>query len=312
MSTKPRVNILLSTFNGEKYLATQLDSLLAQTYENIRIYVRDDGSTDDSVSIIKSYIDKCAKEDSHQITLLDNSGKENLGYMKSFWTLLRQSEPADYYAFCDQDDFWLPNKIELGVHALEEENPDIPLLYSSSFIYCDENMNFSGNPAKINSPVFFLNTLFYTPAFGFTIIINQALKNVALSASSLENIPHDGWCQKIAASMGKFIYDPVQSAKYRRHSSTVTYANSNKLHLILKWMKNDILGIGLSEYHFILKRFYDEYHDRLDRASLSCLNLFKEQKFALPLYFKRLFYPKRLRPSLGGELALRLCFLLNR
>lgn len=312
MSNKPRVNILLSTYNGEKYLATQLDSLLAQTYENIHIYIRDDGSTDSTMSIIESYIYKCSKESEHQITLLDNPGKENLGYMKSFWTLLRQSEPADYYAFCDQDDFWLPDKIELGVNALEKENPYTPLLYSSSFIYCDENMNFSGNPVKINSPVFFLDTLFYTPAFGFTIMINQTLKNIALSASSLENIPHDGWCQKIAASMGKFIYDPVQSAKYRRHSSTVTYANSNKLQLILKWIKNDILGIGLSEYHFILKRFYEEYHSDLGEASSNCLIIFMEQNVTLPLYLKRLFFPRRLRPSLGGELALRLCFLLNR
>ncbi|MBD5393059.1 MAG: glycosyltransferase [Lachnospiraceae bacterium] len=312
MPALPKVNILLSTYNGEKYLAEQLDSLLAQTYENIRIYIRDDGSADDTLSIIKAYMDKRAENGGHQIILLDNSKKENLGYMKSFWTLLEKSDAADYYAFCDQDDFWLPDKIKLGVYALEKENSELPLLYSSSFIYCDENLNFKKNPVTRNTPVIFKDTMFYAPAYGFTIIINQSLKNLALSASSLENIPHDGWCQKIAASMGRLIVDPVQSAKYRRHSSTVTYTGSDKTRMIFEWIKNDILGIGLSEFRFVLQRFYDEYHNLLDETSAKCLNVFKEQRVTLSLYFKRLFYPKRLRPTLGGELALRLCFLLNR
>lgn len=311
MSSCPKVNILLSTYNGENYLSTQLDSLLDQTYQNITIYIRDDGSKDSTLSILKAYEQRSLTSD-HRIILLNNSSGQNLGYMKSFWTLLKESEPADYYAFCDQDDFWLPNKVELGIRALKQENTNLPLLYSSSFQYCDENMNFSGDPTAISTPVTFKDVLFYTPAFGFTVIINHTLRNIALSASSLDNIPHDGWCQKIAASMGKFIYDPTQTARYRRHSSTVTYANSNKLQLVFKWLKNDVLGIGLSEYRFILKRFYEEYADRLDASSLFCLQTFMEQPVTLPLYFKRLLFAKRLRPSLGGELALRLCFMLNK
>lgn len=312
MPSCPKVNILLSTYNGEKYLALQLDSLLAQTYKNITIYIRDDGSKDNTLSILDSYCQKTLSSQGPKIVLLDNPEGKNLGYMESFWTLLRESDSADYYAFCDQDDFWFPEKVEFGVKTLEKESTALPLLYSSSFVYCDENMNFSGNPTVINAPVLFKDVLFYTPAFGFTILINRALRDIALSASSLENIPHDGWCQKIAASMGKFIYDPVQTARYRRHSSTVTYANSNKLQLIVQWFKNDVLGIGLSEYHFVLKRFYEEYADRLEESSLFCLHTFMEQSTTLPLYFKRLLFFKRLRPSLGGELALRLCFLLNK
>lgn len=312
MPSVPRVNVLLSTYNGEKYLSSQLDSLLAQSYKNIYIYIRDDGSTDATLSIINSYIAKYHQSNNPQIILLDNPQKENLGYMKSFWTLLEKSAPADYYAFCDQDDFWLPDKVKLGIQALEKEDPNRPLLYSSSFTYCDEKMNIMGNPIPMSTPVSFEKTLFYTPAFGFTIIINETLRKIALSSSSLENIPHDGWCQKIAASMGKFIYDPISSAKYRRHSSTVTYANASRLQLFTKWIKNDILGIGLSEYHFVIKRFYDEYHPFFDQSIADCFNTFKEQSITLPLYLKRLFYPKRLRPSLSGEIALRLCFLLNR
>lgn len=312
MASNPKVNILLSTYNGEKYLSEQLDSLLAQTYPNITICIRDDGSKDNTFSILKNYEQKSLLSSGPKIILLNSYSGQNLGYMQSFWTLLADCPPADYYAFCDQDDFWLPTKIEAGVHALENEKANLPLLYSSSFTYCDENMTFTGNPATIKEPIRFKDVMFYTPAFGFTIMINEVLRSIALSASSLKNIPHDGWCQKIAASMGKFIYDPSQTAKYRRHASTVTYANSNKLQLIVKWIKNDILGIGLKEYHFILKRFYEEYSSSLNQPVSHDLALFMEQPVRISLYFKRLFFPRRLRPSLSGELALRLCFLLSR
>lgn len=312
MQSVPKVNILLSTYNGEKYLAEQLDSLLNQTYSNIVIYVRDDGSKDSTLSIIQSYVKKSTGAKGSRIVLLDNQEGKNVGYMESFWILLRNSEPADYYAFCDQDDYWFPDKVELGIKRLEREKSDIPLLYSSSFTYCDENMNFSGNPIAVCEPVGFKDVLFYTPAFGFTIIINRTLRSIALSASSLKNIPHDGWCQKIAASMGKYIYDSKQVARYRRHTSTVTYANANRIQLIFQWIKNDIFGIGLSEYRFVLRRFYEEYKDQLKDPVLKYLTRFMEQPVTFTLYWKRLFFPKRLRPSLGGEIALRLCFMLNR
>ena len=312
MSSAPSVNILLSVYNGEKYLAAQLDSLLAQTYRNITIYIRDDGSEDDSLSIVRRYMQKSLSEPGIRMILLENEEKRNLGYMESFWTLLRESGSADYYAFCDQDDYWLPEKVEKGVAALEKEDMRQPLLYSSSFYYCDAEMNFSGEPQKIKVPVQFKDVLFYTPAFGFTIMINHALRDLALSASSLAGIPHDGWCQKIAASMGRFIYDPERTAGYRRHSATVTYAGAGTLKMIAKWIRNDIFGAGLSEQHFVLERFYEEYGDRLGKKEYAWLNLFRERPVTVKIYLKRLFFPERLRPSMGGELALRGCFLANR
>ncbi len=312
MYSNPSVNILLSVYNGEKYLTAQLDSLLAQTYKNITIYIRDDGSADNSRSILKMYIQKNLSLQDIRVVLLENEGNRNLGYMESFWTLLREADPADYYAFCDQDDFWLPEKVERGVRALEREDAALPLLYSSSFTYCDENLTFRGNAPAMKVPITFKDVLFYTPAFGFTIMINHTLRDLALAASSLADIPHDGWCQKIAASMGKFLYDPAQTAKYRRHHSTVTYAGDGKIKMIGKWLKNDILGIGLSEYRFVLQRFYEEYGDRLGEEERTYLDIFREQPVNLKIYWKRVFFPWRLRPSIGGEMALRGCFLGNR
>jgi glycosyl transferase group 2 len=309
-----RVNILLSTYNGEQYLSEQLDSLLQQTYPNITIYVRDDGSDDHTLQILEKYQTKCRErqDGGPQIVILQEENPANLGYMKSFWTLLQKCERADYYAFCDQDDVWLPTKIECGVAAMEREKNDIPILYSSGFVYCNENMEVTGYPVQITVPVEFKDVLFYTPAFGFTIMINNKLREQAFSASSLEDMPHDGWCQKIAASMGKFVYDRTVTAKYRRHASTVTYAGGRKLNLVFKWIKNEIFGDGMEEYYRVLRHFYDEYEKVLSDENKEKLYVFTKREKSFSLYLKRLFWKERLRPSLGGEAALRISFLLNK
>lgn len=309
-----KVNILLSTYNGEKYLREQLDSLLQQTYQNITIYVRDDGSEDHTMNILEEYQTRCDEKlnGGPQIAILKEEKPLNLGYMKSFWTLLRRCEKADYYAFCDQDDVWLPNKVERGVAEMEKEMEDIPLLYSSGFIYCDENMEITGYPAQISTPVKFKDVLFYTPAYGFTIMINNKLREKAFSATSLEDMPHDGWCQKIATAMGKFIYDSTVTAKYRRHSNTVTYAASQRFKLMIMWLKNEIFGSGMEEYYRVLRHFYEEYEKELSRRDKEMLQGFMKKENTISCYMERLFWKERLRPSLGGEIALRISFLLNR
>ena len=101
------VVILISTYNGEKYLAEQLDSLLNQTYQNIKIFIRDDGSKDKTIDIIKEYQKKSEK-------IFLTEGK-NIGFINSFFELLKLSNNADYYAYCDQDDVWMEDKIERAV-----------------------------------------------------------------------------------------------------------------------------------------------------------------------------------------------------
>lgn len=309
-----KVNILLSTYNGEKYLREQLDSLLRQTYQNIVIYVRDDGSEDDTMKILKEYQNRCHERRGGEprIIILNEDKQVNLGYMKSFWTLLRKCEKADYYAFCDQDDVWLPDKVKRGVEALEKENGNIPLLYSSGFVYCNENMEITGYPAQISDPVNFKDVLFYTPAYGFTIMINNELLERALSAASLKDMPHDGWCQKIATAMGKFIYDSTITAKYRRHASTVTYAGAHKVKLVIKWLRNEIFGSGMEEYYRVLRHFYDEYERSLSDSDKEKLRILMKRENSMWFYLRRLFWKERLRPTIGGEVALRISFLMNK
>ena len=100
------IAILLSTYNGEKYIKEQIESLLDQTIKNWFLVIRDDGSHDKTVEILKEYSTSYPNK-----IFIDGSVRENLGAGKSFMHLLKITH-ADYYMFCDQDDVWMPDKIE--------------------------------------------------------------------------------------------------------------------------------------------------------------------------------------------------------
>ena len=110
-----KVAIIMSTYNGEKYIKEQLDSLFNHTYKNIEIYVRDDGSKDKTVEILREY------EKNGKIHLFV---KENKGFIKSFFECLSFCDDADYYSFCDQDDVWYEDKVERAVNALNSMNQE--------------------------------------------------------------------------------------------------------------------------------------------------------------------------------------------
>lgn len=146
MVKEKKVIILLSTYNGEKYIEQQINSLLKQTYKNINIYVRDDGSKDGTLEILKKY------EEKGEIFLIQG---KNIGFINSFMELLKKVEKADYYSFCDQDDVWNEDKIERAVRALEKEDNDKILLYASNYEFYDSNMEFLGkSPYKNKGQVF--------------------------------------------------------------------------------------------------------------------------------------------------------------
>ena len=110
------VNVLISTYNGEKYIREQIESILAQSYPDIRIYVRDDGSKDDTAKILWEYSEK---------KLIRFVRGRNVGYGRSFGRLLRIAKEGDFWAFCDQDDIWLPDKVKWAVEWLEQQPADV-------------------------------------------------------------------------------------------------------------------------------------------------------------------------------------------
>ena len=129
---KLEVIVLLSIYNGEKFLNKQLESLFKQkTSCNITIYYRDDGSTDKSMDIIESW--------KKYLSIIEcpSSRKQNLGPALSFWELMNTAPDADFYTFCDQDDIWYENKIEKAVRSICDKKDAV--LYCSNCYIIDEN-----------------------------------------------------------------------------------------------------------------------------------------------------------------------------
>lgn len=206
-----KVLVLLSTFNGEKYIEAQLQSLLTQKGVNVEILVRDDGSTDKTRSILDAWQKK---------GLLTWYSGSNLGPGKSFMDLLSKAQESDYYAFCDQDDVWLPNKLAVAVDKLMGHEQEVAL-YLSKTKLVDADLN------EIDSHS---NHYYYTfgesflrnPATGCTMVFNHKLKNVVVSYQPSFLYMHDGWVYKICLMLNGFLYADQESyILYRQHQQNV-------------------------------------------------------------------------------------------
>ena len=192
---KEKIDVLLATYNGEKYLKEQIDSILNQTYQNIHLIISDDCSKDETQKILKEY-----KEKDDRITVYIQ--EQNLGYIKNFEFLLEKVE-SDYYMLSDQDDVWLPEKIEKSMQTLKEKNAD---LVFGDLEVVDEN----------------LKTIY--PSFGdftgCTILSKKKfIKDILPVPSNSKFVPHDYWMALMVALRGKLAYMPEKYIKYRQHGN---------------------------------------------------------------------------------------------
>lgn len=216
------VDILLAVYNGEMYLEEQLCSIKEQTYKNIRLLVRDDGSSDGSIRIIEKFAEVLNVK-----IIRDQMG--SLGAAGNFSALLQYSD-AEYVLFCDQDDVWQPNKVELSIGAIKdaegESGGNKPLLVFTDLSVIDSSgclihpsllKWLSLDPAQCT----FQSLLVQNPAWGCTMCINRSL------ISLIKNIPqgaylHDRWVMLVAAAFGEIVFLPYASVRYRRHNSNVS------------------------------------------------------------------------------------------
>ena len=180
MEMRKTVTILLATYNGEKYLSHQLESIIHQTYTNWLLIIRDDNSNDNTLSIIQQYKERYTDK----IVVLENNG-ENKGSLFNFSALLDAAGNAEYIMFCDQDDEWKKNKIEITLAKMQEMEEQFgdrcPILIFTNFQYVDENMqvikskeNFEIN--RIHN-FGFAQLLAQNPVYGCTTLMNRALAN---------------------------------------------------------------------------------------------------------------------------------------
>jgi len=228
MNDLKKVIILLSTHNGEKYLSELLRSLQRQSFQNWILAVRDDGSQDSTLKILKT----TAQTDPRII--IHEAIPMNIGIVKSYALLLNSSaQQADYVFFCDQDDIWNEKKIETFVEKfseLEKLHPQQPILLHSDLELIDENKNrlltsfreAAKLPTSLKSSWSILARNYAT---GCAMAMNKKLAALACPMSR-ESLMHDWWLTALASFVGKieFINQPL--TQYRQHSANASGAMS--------------------------------------------------------------------------------------
>ncbi|MBE5953440.1 MAG: glycosyltransferase family 2 protein [Lachnospiraceae bacterium] len=230
-----KVQVLLSTYNGEKYIREQLDSILAQKDVEVSVLIRDDGSTDSTIDIINDY---CSKNS--DIKLIKGS---NMGACKSYFELFKKADMGyDYYALSDQDDYWYEDKLTVACHKLTstDNKENKPLLYCCEADITDENLNSSGKDttaeeAKTSFPVKkpgFGNALIENIARGGSVVFNPTLLGLVRIDAPADCYMHDWWLYLLATCFGKVIHDNKAYYKYRQHKDNVLGASTSKLGII--------------------------------------------------------------------------------
>ena len=215
-----KIQILLSTYNGEKYLREQLDSYTKlDNFDDIKVLVRDDGSTDLTVEILKEYSEKFGFE---------VICGENVGVNMSFHQLvLRADRNCKYFAFSDQDDVWLPNKLSRALEHLAAEDEEKCLLYASCSTLTDEALNPNGNTLIPKKKLSFYNAMVQNVAVGHTQVFNRSLLELLSREFSLDIGITDHWAYLLASTTGAVIYDEEKNTLYRQHGSNlIGYGNS--------------------------------------------------------------------------------------
>lgn len=253
-----RVAIVMATYNGSRFVEEQIRSIQAQSYYDWELYVRDDGSCDDTVQKVLQI-----ERDDHRVQLVrDELG--NQGAIGNFSVLMEVAlkEEADYVFFADQDDIWDPEKIEIMLaHAsklLVQHVGQIPILVHSDLSVVDEKLEviadsfiaYSRLSPRVSASGILL---FRNQVTGCACVINRALLKLATPVPK-NVMMHDWWLALLADSAGEIKFVPQPLVKYRQHSDNVLGARSyaNKLRVLLmsprKWREHiDILKRSISQ-----------------------------------------------------------------
>lgn len=224
-------DILLSTYNGEKYLREQLYSIFSQDSTDFRIIARDDGSDDSTTAILREF--ETQFSDRMEIIHTDtkkHSAKDN------FRELMKHSD-AEYVMLCDQDDFWNSDKISLCIKEMENQPSDIPVLIHTDAAVADENLDIIHESLSdflgISPETATLeNLLVYNCVTGCTLMMNRALCDIAVNMPD-EAVMHDWWIALCAMVFGKIIYIDKATMLYRQHSSNVVGAQRKNVFSVI-------------------------------------------------------------------------------
>lgn len=258
---KKRVVVLLSTYNGEKYLEEQIESILSQKASHqIDLMIRDDGSSDGTVAILKQFEEKYPS----RIRIFCG---ENIGYVESYFKLIKMAEGYEYYALSDQDDVWKEEKIQEAVTQCEKYPEGEPVLYASSSYLVNDKLEIMGETQKNLRGITWNNLIIQNIFPGHAQVFNDALCQILKADEDYSKIyVHDFWITCIATLYGRTIFDNQSHTLYRQHGKNAVGFGQNRFEWIRERMhriyKNDNQKIAMQTRYF-----YEKYGNLLDEES---------------------------------------------
>ena len=269
-----RVDVILATYNGEKFLKAQLDSLLNQSYPLHRIFLRDDLSSDQTQDIISEY----KKKHNDKIIVVPSSTR--LGVIANFSSLLQQIDhQTDYLMFCDQDDIWLSDKVESTLNKMLQEEkiskPNTPILLHTDLKLVDGQLkeistsyiHYSGlNPESGST---FSRLLTQNCVTGCTMMLNKPLIELT------DHVPngivmHDWWIALVAACFGKVVFLNKPTILYRQHGNNTVGAKKNfSLQTFLRsWKRKKTPSTQQAQI------FYQKYHNQMSLEQIATITAY--------------------------------------
>lgn len=275
----PKVDILLATYNGEKYIKEQVESILNQTYENIRIIISDDCSTDNTRQVLKEY------ENNEKIKIFYQ--EKNLGYVKNFEFLLKQVK-SNLYMLSDQDDVWKKEKVEKSVEKIESEKLD---LVFGDLEVVDENLNTLYK--SYNRYMHLIHKIkkyqkdyrlqyLYNCMTGCTIISRKNwIDKVLPFPTNSKYMIHDYWLGLVIALNGKVGYIEEPYILYRQHGKNqVGSKKASKTASKLEEVRNISINtrIGTFETYVMHEEIFDEKLRKQNKKALEYFKMLKNKK----------------------------------
>ena len=295
---------MISTYNGEKYLREQLDSVLAQKNVDLHVLVRDDGSSDSTLEILEEY---SAKDNR-----LSYYRGENVGPAHSFLDLMYQADGTDFYALCDQDDVWDEDKLEIAINGVKKLDQSKPALYYCNLRLVDCELHFLRNAFQTSQDQ--KNkyaALLENKATGCTCVYN-----IAASEMFKVKIPeycsmHDTWVYLVCKLMGSAIYDSNPHMSYRQHGNNVIGATVKKNS---KWYidrAKRFINRSYQPRYFNALSLVDCLGDRMNPTDLAKVKEITEYKESLSKRLKFMFDEDFRTSSLSRVIRDRLLILFG-
>lgn len=295
------VRVLMSTYNGEKFLKEQIETILNQEGVKIDLLVRDDGSKDSTKEILEQY---------KQQGKLDWYLGENLRSAKSFMDLVKNSGDYEYYAFADQDDYWKSKKLYTAIEQLQKLEKDKPAVYFCNKELVDTNLNHIEHENK-KFVISFESAMMRNIATGCTMVMNKKLIQIINSYTPEYVVMHDSWIYRVCLALdGNCIFDEGEHIKYRQHENNVIGAQEGIMNM-LKRRFNTLIHPDYSRQKTAIE-LLKGYREQISPEKVELLEYFEKYKKGFKYKFKLINNSKFKTESLEKNIAFRMAVLINR